>query len=313
MDWPTLVFGLVTIGVVIASHRYLPSHSSPLMTKFAHSLHAPGFAIIAAAAWWLFRRQLAGPSAFLWAAIMSTAAAVIGEAAQVPGPRNARLSDIGIDMLGIFGALGSIAAFDPQVRKSLTNRWWLALLPLAFLALFFAFRDSIGIGAMLIGRSQSMPGLVSFEHVWESRMYTASQGGPASIIANPDGWPEGGGESVLEVEAAGRWNVVLRLYPYPDWSGYENLTFLAASADGKTHALTVSVSDTPAYRSAEWNRQFAHATVHSKPQRIVIPLAQLLPGDNPEPLDFRYVSDVILTTDYQGGPTTLLLDDFRLE
>jgi hypothetical protein len=313
MDWPTLIFGLGTIGMVVVSHRYLPQQPSPLATTFIHSLHAPGFAIIAAAGWWFFRRQSVGPAAYLWAAVIATTAAILGEAAQVPGPRNARLSDIGTDMIGIFGALGSIVILDQAARSTLAKRMLLILVPMTFLALFFTFRHSFSSGTTLILRSQSMPGLLSFEHSWESRMYTASQGGPASIIANPDGWPDGGGSSVLKVEAAGRWNVVLRLHPYPNWSGYENLSFVVASTDGKAHALTVAVSDTPESPSETWSRQYAHATVYASPRRIVIPLKQLAPDDNPEPLDFRHVSEVILTTDYQDAPTTLLLDDFRLE
>ena len=216
-------------------------------------------------------------------------------------------------MIGIFGSLGTIAVIEQLVRTSSRRRWLLVLAPAVLAALFVTFRDSISLGTTLVGRTKSFPVLLSFEHSWESNLYTASQGGPASIIPNPDGWPTDGGESLLKVEAAGRWNVVLRLYPYPDWNGYETLTFVAAALDGKRHALTVSVSDTPTRPEQPWNRHFSNTTVDPEPRRIIIPLQELGIRDGDRPLDQHHVHDIILTTDYQEQATTLLLDNFRLE
>jgi hypothetical protein len=311
--WPIIVFGLLTALVVIATHRYLPSQPSPLASRFTHSLHAPGFALIAAAAWWLFRWQRPGLNNYGRAILLSVVAAVLGETAQVIGPRNAQLSDLGIDVIGIFGALGTIAIIDQLVRPSSRRRWLLVLAPAVVAALFVTFRDSVSLGATLVGRTKTFPVLLSFEHGWESNLYTASQGGPASIIPNPDGWPTDGGEALLQVEAAGRWNVVLRLYPYPDWNGHETLTFVAAAVDGKRHALTLSVSDTPTRLGQPFKRHFSNTTVDPEPRRISIPLQELGIQDGNRPLDRHHVYDIILTTDYQGQATTLLLDDFRLE
>ena len=304
-------FAVLLILAIAMAHRYSPDQPSDLLDSFVHSLHGPGFvgvAIVAFAALESYRDRREN---YLFAAVIAMGIGLISEIAQIPGPRDASFSDLVVDGVAVLGGLTVVGLFDRDLREWLGLRRYLAGLAVGLLALGVSVGPSITYAYVMVAQRQAMPTLLSFEHRWESRTTGRSWGRRTQLIPAPANWPDEDQQVALTQEAGNR-GILMRLLPYPDWQDYKQFSFIAASADERSHDLKILISDIRP-RKTPPNRFSADATVTPTPTRIVIDFDDIRKLETQRPFDFRHVESVELRVSNPGSGATILIDDFRLE
>ncbi len=308
------LLGLAALALVaiVAAHFFEPHYWSRNAKFFIKTFHAPGFAVVALVFLGVFRRQGMGRRSYLYAALAAMLAGIVSELAQLGSSRDADVGDLLRDAIGICAGLGLAALFDRSLRKGRPRRW----LPLLVLgtgaALVASFWLTVMSAHALWARNAALPTLASFAHRWERFLYEEASAPTANRIARPRGWPVTADDGVLWSASTGRWNTVLHLRPYPDWRRYRAFSFVAASADGKPHAVNVNIWDIPPGPDRPRNSFNRDIEVTPAPQRFTIAFEEIANASTDRPFDFEHVDLVILSLRGQGRGT-LLLDDFRLE
>jgi hypothetical protein len=175
--------------VIIVLHRLSPEQATVLAQSVVHSLHAPGFAVVALTILLYLHWQNRTPLNYLLAAAAAMGVGVLSEIAQIPGPRDAQFKDLLIDGIGIFGALGAAALWDRDVRLLLPRNQRAVLAAASLAALAFSFWPTISQSYSMLQRYRAMPVLLSFENAWERNIFREHSDGLPMIVDAPDGWP----------------------------------------------------------------------------------------------------------------------------
>jgi len=220
------------IAIDIASHLLTPTDWPPLAIDILHSLHGPGFALIALAVFWYLQSRCVSTINYLLAAGIAMSIGLVSEIAQIPGPRDAQFKDLLVDGIGILGALGIAASLDRRVRSAISRPARLLLPAVAGVALAMACVPALWYSYALLSQQRAFPVLLSFEQAWEMATISKTDGLKPSRIATPDDWPVDGA-TIAHGTEAGRWGIFLSLHPLPDWQGYSKLSFVAASVDAE--------------------------------------------------------------------------------
>ena len=225
-------------------------------------------------------------------------------AAQIPGPRDAELIDLVVDAIGIISGLGFIAMFDARYRS-------FPLAIITVLALVVAAGPTLFYGYAWISQQRAAPTLLSFEHRWERPIF--GQPGPhhPDMLPAPPGWPLEG--TVALAEETDRGRALVRVTPYPDWTGYSALSFIAASGSGMPTKIRVSIVDIRPTDESDTNRFRENFDIGAQPTRITIPLDKLREISNGRPFDLAHIEAIFLNAVEPGSDTSVYLDDFRLE
>ena len=305
----SLLAVLAMSGIVVILHIIeLPAVSSAGQ-RLVDATHAPGFGLAALVALLFFRQRARPLIAYMMTLSFVFVLALGSEAVQVFGPRNADLTDFGRGMLGAVGFLALVASSDPKLLPVLGRGKW-AVLVAGVAATVTAVAPLAQSVRVLNARSSAMPVIASFDETWEQSIYKAL--GPATLTTRPGprDWPAGEG-NVLAAELAPVQYSGLSIEPYPDWSGYEVLTFLAASADGKAHAMTIRIHD--ATHNWEHEDRFnTRITVEPEPRRYEISLTNIQSAVSAREFDLNRVADITLFKVNAEEGDRILVDDFRL-
>ena len=302
----------VVVTAVIGLHRFSPDNWPSLAVDIIHSLHGSGFAVLALIIYWFLRRRFPSRVNYLLAAVITMAIGLVSEAAQIPGPRDAQFSDLLIDGLGIFGALGFLAAFDPSVRRQLRKSTRVLLPALAGTALAIAGIPSLWLSYALVQQYRAFPTLLTFEHNWERAIYKQPEHRRPLLIAVPTGWPVTNG-TIARSSEAGRWGIFLSLKPVQNWSAFRSLSFIAASP-GRPFVFDVAIKDVRQKKvEKEQARFYKKFQVGPEPKRYTISFAEIESEASNGPFDFTLVESVVLSAADPGTGVEILLDDFRLE
>jgi len=309
----TKAFALLAfvVAFAIAAHLFKPTAWSPLGSGTLHAMHGPGFALIALLILWYYQNQSQSNINYILAATIAMGIGLISEIAQIPGTRNAEAKDLVVDALGIFGALGIAASFDKKAKRALPKWAKLVLPAAACLALVTVSASAIWRGHALIRQQLAFPTLLTFENRWERAAFGQTQRRHPKLVAAPSAWP-GDGTVVARSVESGRWGVFLSMYPQPDWSGYEALSFLAASV-GEEFSMAACFSDSRASRTSFGNFYCQRMQVGPAPQEYSIPFSDIESGTQSRKFDFSRVQAVFFTAAEPGNDNELLIDDIRLE
>ena len=158
--WP--IFLLVLILMV--AHLIEFPQLSNVAQRLQNSLHAPVFGVFAVLVMFSLRKLVAPPRAYFVAAAIVVMVAVVGEAIQIQGPRDADLRDFASDMVGMTGFLAVVAAFDDELRKQsarVSRLWLIVAAPL----LYASIQPPIWYAYTIAAREQAIPLLLGFERV----------------------------------------------------------------------------------------------------------------------------------------------------
>ena len=303
--------GACLVAVVIWAHHFLPERTSALASQTIQSLHAPGFGLVSVLVLHLARFK-GGPIArYLKAAAVTLLLAVIAEASQIPGGREAQFSDLVIDAFGIVGFLGCAAAFDRDVRRSIGIAGTLALAVVSIPAFVVAVLPTIQLSQALVMRPMLLPTLANFESNWQ-RIYVRGEEVDFEIIPAPAGWPAGSGR-VAKAESSGRYAMYLRIAPFPDWRGYEAVSFVAATGDGQSRRIELGFWSFKPARDAQAGRYYTGVRIGPEPARYCVAFARLPDASSKRPFDVGAVSEMLVAAAKHETGLTVLLDDVRLE
>jgi hypothetical protein len=304
---------LLVLAGAVAAHLFDPGNWPALAIDIMHSLHGTGFAILSLFVYWLLQRRYPQSFNYVIAAGVTMGIGLLSEAAQVPGPRAAELSDLIEDGLGILGALGLLAAFDHRVRQQLRAPAHLLLSGGAAIALGIACLPSVWYTYALIEQKRAFPAIVTFESAWErSAFYVPRDEKPARLVPPPESWIADG-NTIARFEEAGRWGIFLVLKTVTNWRGYNKLTFVAAS-DGEPFVLDIGIRDRPDKSTGKEQAVFYKTFVAGpEPRRYSIGFDEIGMQAAHGPLDFSRVESVVLSAAKPGSGVKILLDDFRLE
>ena len=295
-----VVVGLV---VVIFFHRYEPEGISPLGSTALRSLHGPGFAAVAIIVYLGLRRRLSGWSRIGAAFGLCVGIGVLAEISQIPGPRDAAVSDLVTNVIGIFAGLALVAAIDRDVDLG-DSPWPRRLFGVAALAaLAYVVAPTVSLTAAAATRQANLPVLLSFESWLETRLYTRMGARPPTRVVAPADWPASG-KLIGRGTARGRWGTMIAMSPYPDWRGYDAVSFVVASVTAEPVSIGVSLR-------SKTKRYYRVVEAGPKPGRVRIAFDDIR-AKRPE-FDFSNVRMLIISAAEPGEPYVVLFDDFRLE
>jgi len=306
-----IVAGVGLAFAVVSAHHFLPSQTSALAAEAIRSLHGPGFGVVSIFVLKLGRFRGSPVARYLKAAAVTMLLAVIAEATQIPSGREAQLSDLIIDALGIIGFLGCAAALDRDIRGTIGVPGAIALTLVSIPAFGAAIAPTAWLTYALVMRQQALPQLLSFEEPWE-RTYANGIEVDYEVLSAPPGWPAGSG-NIARVESSGGFAMMLRLAPYPDWSNYKAVSFVAATTGGESRRIELGLWGLEPADGSLAGRFYTGVRIGPAPARYCIQFEDL-PGETVDrPFDLRVVSELLLAAASHETGITVLVDDFRLE
>jgi len=306
-----LVLVIVAI-LTITAHRVFPERPSALLDAIVHSLHGPGFAAITVLIYLVVDKNGSAIRPYFVTGCVAMAIGLISEIAQIPGSRDAQVTDLVVDGIGIVGALAAIAFLDKRIlaRMQIGFRPFVALV--ATLAFIVTFVPTIWFANAFVMQRRAMPSLLSFEHRWELATYDQAEGRHPTLIPKPEAWP-GSTPTVAYTREIGRWGTLIRLKPFPDWRGYSILTFVAQSMSDSDFELDVDLINMRAKGEKKSPRFETSVSISASPKRYVLPLHELRSKKEDKLLDKQFVKSLTFSASYPGQGAAMLIDDIRLE
>jgi hypothetical protein len=301
----TGVFALVAIGAILA-HLFKPANMPPLGIALLHSLHGPGFAVLAVVFLWGLQAHHYSKNNY-WVA--GTAAIIIGvlsEAAQIIGPRDASLADIAVDGLGIFGALWFVAFLDPSVRRGLSRTERASALIATGVALLLTCVPTLWYSYSLFMQQRAFPELLTFDHNWEKATYELNGNTSSELVSTVDRG------KVARSKQTGEWGIFLSVTPWPDWREYSRLVF-AAAAVRREFPVVVCLRDMQANSITEDIPVCVHVPVTLNPSEYTVEFQSIRNSSRNPPFDFSRVSALVFSAVDADKDDELVLDAIRLE
>jgi VanZ family protein len=298
-------------GALGIAHLYAAEQMSLLPEQLFHSLHGPGFAVVALFVFWSLEAYRSTLANYVYSAGASISIGILAEVAQVPGPRDADIADIVVDAIGACAGLSAAAAFDSRVTQRLGSRFHAIIRIVAVVAVAGVSLPSLWFGYAWIAQNANAAEILTFERPWEHAIIDPRHGERPDVIAAPRGWPLPG--KIGHARESGGDRLLLRVSPYPDWTGYRTLRFFAASGDGAEAELQLTVTDHRLHGESHGVQFTRRIHVDADPAVVTIDLDALRKTADWRPFDSTGVNSIRLNAVSPGRGTTLLFDDFRLE
>lgn len=305
-----IAVSIAIVAGVVTAHRFLPYGASSLLTDAIQTLHGPGFALVAVVIFLLLKNQNTVHSRYMRAAAAACLLGLLSEISQIPGPRDAQISDLVVDGFGIFGALGLIASFDAKVQPLLGKFRNYALRGLSSLALAIIVAPTIWATYLVTMQNSAFPKLVTFEHRWEHEIFGAPPGKQSALIAAPSGWPVDSG-TVAQVYRRGSRGIFFSLHPVRDWRNYSAVSFTAATS-GRALALVVGIRDLDENHKTKTVVFYKNITVTNIPTTFFVTFDEIQKTQNDRPFDFSNVEALVFSAADAKGKDPLLIDDVQL-
>jgi len=305
------IAAIVLAAIVLVAHQYLPSQISNLAHEAIRSLHGPGFGLVALLMMLLFRGSGRPVFAYVKAAAFAMILAVVSEAAQIPGPREAEIGDLLTDALGVVAFLGIAAIFDSGIRDTLGKSKIVFLAVISIPALAFTLRPTAWLTYAIIKREQALPQILSFDEAWE-QTYSAGVGEPLEIVSAPDGWPANSG-NIAHLTSAGRFGLMLRILPHPDWSDYSAISFVAATDNEDSRRIALGLWGIKQGDGTPQGRYYTRARITRDPGRYCILFSDVNTPSSPNRFNLSQVFELLVGATKDEAGVRILVDDFRLE
>ena len=280
-----LIFGALALAFLSAIRRYRPALSDRV-----------GFTYLVAASL----------AAFL---------AVLIEAAQVFGSRDANLGDVGRDLIGIMCFLLIYAGFDDRaanIWRKVPAGTRVCVIAIACIAVIVVVAPLTGWLWAYYNRASTFPVLLDFE-VHSQTAFLIANEAEFSIIDTPAEWPENLTDHVgnLAMQQAEYPGITIQ-EPYPDWSEQSVLLLSVFLPGSIPQTLTLRIHD------AEHDWTYAdrfNRRVRLTPgnNEIRIPLSDVQAAPESREMNMRRISGIVIFSHNPAGPFDVYLDNLRLE
>jgi VanZ family protein len=306
-------------GVLLVLQIRLPADIQ-LWREIQNAGHVPLFGILALAILSL-SRQLFHPLAttrefhYLIALVGTIVIGAVTELVQIFADRDADLYDLLRDTIGAVGFLGLYLSFD---RHALAMRYkWgnigrrvvqagsLALLAVAFVPL-------IMWTTAYVYRAQAFPQILSFDSYWGNR-FLILQDAELAITAPPQGWPILASSDVgsLTLRPAEYPGLMIQ-EPFPDWTGFEFLSFAIYSEMPTLIELVLRINDQH-HNDAYEDRFNYRLTVVPGFNDFLIPLDKIRTAPADREMDMRRIAALALFAVRPQKTYTIKIDGIRLK
>lgn len=302
---------LLLIAAVLLAHRVLPDNASELLVQAIQSLHGPGFGTVAVLILFLLGESRQQRQTYLKAAVFTMALAGLSEIAQIPGPRDAQFRDLFVDALGIAGFLSAHALMQTSFRRTMDLRRLIFAGLACVVTLAVTLTPAITLSLSLAQRTLMFPEIMDFESLWERR-YSSVLNGNVVVVPAPAGWPVKNSR-IGQLHSVGRWGIMLRIYPYPNWHEYSAVSFTAASAVDESVSITFSVRAGSASETFAHHRYLTKLLISPKPTRYVVPFVDLMSHSTGDSINLAHVQALVISESHAKNGVRILVDDFRLE
>ncbi len=295
--------------ITVVFHVYDFGATAPLYTQLRDTLHAPGFALLTFATMGLLLLAIGKRQYYIKSLIFLIFMATLSEASQLLGPREASLKDFIADFAGI----GSAALIVAGCARLARGGWMLGialLLPgLAGTAMIFA--EPVRLSSAILSQAQAFPALLTFDEAFEHYLFRVSSGNVQRVPA-PPAWPAASG-SIGRVRMNGPQQPGLEFAPYPDWRGYDQLTFTAASGHSTPLQITIRVNDF-AHDGRYDDRFNFRLLLPLEPTRFSLSLEDIFASPVGRRMDAARIRRIVWFTSTGGDePQYMLIDDVTLE
>ncbi|GEM_PF-2682646 len=303
------LLGLASAAVIAAHVVNIPAQSHA--AQIIHNgLHAPGFGIVALLTYLLLRLSFGFRTAMLAALVFASGLAFLSELAQYFGERDASLEDLVADLIGIAGFLTPALLLDRNVRAYAGAAGSAVLSIVCASALYFSLEPILSGASTLYQRALHFPALATFDSDWELHVFRPLNHTPIRLQPAENGALSGAGGRIAVLEMSDVDYAGLIIDAYPDWRGYDVLTFVAAT-DG-VDELTITVRIHDVHHNDRWNDRFnTQLVVTRNAQRFEIPLDAVHHGAHRE-MDMEQLAQVIVYARRTEPGAMLILDDFKL-
>ncbi len=282
--------------------------------------HIPLFGVISIAflgiSQTLWQRRFKNPMIhYIIAFVLTGLLGLITEIIQYFTPRDADLWDIINDGVGAICFLGLYLTFDRRLlgsgvvlSKKLKYIIRLAVVVLGLVALMPTFN---WIGAY-INRNIRFPQICNFESDWEQKFVFANNAS-LSIVPSPESFGDSIDNNVGRVDFSknGSSNFMI-VEPYPDWAGYENLSFSIFSDNPEIINIELRINDRQ--HDKNYHDRFNQVlSINPGINNISIPLIDIQMAPKNRQMDMRKINLIILFMVQPENSITIYLDNFRLE
>ncbi len=282
--------------------------------------HIPLFGVISIAflgiSQTFWERRFANPMihyiiAFIFAGLLG----LVTEVIQYFTPRDADLWDIINDGIGAICFLGLYFTFDRRLTGSgvFLSRKLKYIIRLAVVILgLVAMMPTINwIGAYL-SRNIRFPVICNFESNWEQK-FVFTNNASLSIVPSPEYFADSIGNNVgrIDFNKNGQPNFMI-VEPYPDWTGYDNLSFSIFSENPETINIELQINDRQ-YNKNNENRFNKLLSINPGLNKITVPLKEITNAPKNRQLDMHKISLIALSLAQPDSNITIYLDNFRLK
>jgi hypothetical protein len=306
-----IIAGILLVVAVVLAHLFMPSQASALAGETIRSLHGPGFGIVALIILKLVRQEGRPTASYAKAAALTMSLAVLAEVAQIPGGRGAQVSDLVNDALGIIGFLGIAASLDTEVRREFGTLRQLFVALVGASAMITTLWPTFSLGHAMARRAMSLPQIATFDNAWE-RAYVSGEGADLELIDAPVGWPQQSG-NVAHLKSAGKYGLMLHVFPYPDWRGFSGVSLLAATTDGEPRRVAFGLWGIEPDDGSQASRYYGTRVITADPTRYCINFDDLQNAKGGKAFDLSRVHQLMLGATRPVSGERLLVDDIRLE
>lgn len=310
---------LVVVGILATAQLLLMEpESTPIWQALFDSGHALLYGLVSLIVlalldtlWPTWRRSRRYLESFGIAMVAGT----VMEGLQSFGPREPQVIDLLRNALGSVAFLAVVASHDSSALPDAPRpRLWarVGLHTGAALALVIAFVPVILAAGAIVARDRAFPSLCGFDTVWERQLVFVNE--TADIEYRPSGGASRGrgGSAAYVTYRPGRHSILTLYDPYPDWTSYENLSFMVRSELAEPVRLTLWIEDDHHHAGIEgwFSRKL---TIEPGENQFTIPLETIRTTAKKRKLDLRRIHKISLYGSRVETTFSLTLDDFRLQ
>lgn len=303
---------LLMIGSALLAllHFYKPRGSGLWLETFNNSAHVPVFALVSLVLFVSLGivRNLRFWTRISIAGAISVLLAILSEAAQIAGPRDASFEDLLADWLGSTGMLMAIIAFShrAQLERKIRGFWAMASLILFLIAL----KPLISVSIAYVERNRNLPVLFSFDaHL--NKTFLRLQNTSLEIVGQP-----AENRRIGRLTLGSNQQSALIFHDlWADWSEYSSLVVDLEIQDAAPLEITLRVHDRIHSRGKQpSNDRFnMRYTLQRGSQSIRIPLENIRLAPEDRPMDLTEIHGIVMFTSRNVAGQIFDLREIRLE
>jgi len=315
---------ILIVSVISIALMVLEKYKVPADTFFWRSIfdagHIPLFGIISIAILRLLQtiweQRFANPLIhYVIAFCLTGLLGLTTEIIQYFTPRDADIGDIVTDGVGAVCFLGLYLTFDRRLPGSgislSRGQKYFIRFAVVILGLVAMIPTLNWIGAY-IQRNNSFPEICTFESTWEQKFIFADNAS-LSIVPAPEIFGGINSNHVGRIDFKKSGNPAFIIAePYPDWSGYDHLSFSVLSESPENLTLDFRINDRR-HNNDYYDRFNRLLSIHPGLNRIRIPLKDVRMAPKTRQMNMQKIDLIILFAVKPENDITIYLDNFRLE